>query len=417
MWVFFRKMRKVFPTFITALALSITVWIIAVTASDPAENRSYPRTVPIEIVGQDPNLVLTSELPSNVSLVLNTPQSVWETIISAQAPIRAVADLSGLEAGNHMVDLQIQVSVRPVKVVSYSPRTVSINLESLSSKSIPLDLVIIGSPAEGYQANDPELSVEEITVTGPISQVERVDKVQATFEINQAYEDVSKVLEVVALDKNDDVVENVTLTPDRVEVFQEINQRFGYRTVIVSVNIEGQVAEGYRLTNITVSPMAVTVYSANPQIVNELPGFVETTPLNLDGLKDDVDVNLSLDLPDGVLVVGDNRNVLVRVSIAAVQSSMPIANVPIQVIGLSETFSAVLAPEMVTLLVSGPLPILDEINPADIQVVLDLTDYEIGTYQLEPVVELPSDEIQVDSIQPGLIDIEIIRAPTPTPGG
>lgn len=417
MWVFFRKMRKVFPTFITALALSITVWIIAVTASDPAENRSYPRTVPIEIVGQDPNLVLTSELPSNVSLVLNTPQSVWETIISAQAPIRAVADLSGLEAGNHMVDLQIQVSVRPVKVVSYSPRTVSINLESLSSKSIPLDLVIIGSPAEGYQANDPELSVEEITVTGPISQVERVDKVQATFEINQAYEDVSKVLDVVALDKNDDVVENVTLTPDRVEVFQEINQRFGYRTVIVSVNIEGQVAEGYRLTNITVSPMAVTVYSANPQIVNELPGFVETTPLNLDGLKDDVDVNLSLDLPDGVLVVGDNRNVLVRVSIAAVQSSMPIANVPIQVIGLPETFSAVLAPEMVTLLVSGPLPILDEINPADIQVVLDLTDYEIGTYQLEPVVELPSDEIQVDSIQPGLIDIEIIRAPTPTPGG
>lgn len=417
MWVFFRKMRKVFPTFITALALSITVWIIAVTASDPAENRSYPRTVPIEIVGQDPNLVLTSELPSNVSLVLNTPQSVWETIISAQAPIRAVADLSGLEAGNHMVDLQIQVSVRPVKVVSYSPRTVSIKLESLSSKSIPLDLVIIGSPAEGYQANDPELSVEEITVTGPISQVERVDKVQATFEINQAYEDVSKVLDVVALDKNDDVVENVTLTPDRVEVFQEINQRFGYRTVIVSVNIEGQVAEGYRLTNITVSPMAVTVYSANPQIVNELPGFVETTPLNLDGLKDDVDVNLSLDLPDGVLVVGDNRNVLVRVSIAAVQSSMPIANVPIQVIGLPETFSAVLAPEMVTLLVSGPLPILDEINPEDIQVVLDLTDYEIGTYQLEPVVELPSDEIQVDSIQPGLIDIEIIRAPTPTPGG
>jgi YbbR domain-containing protein len=294
---------------------------------------------------------------------------------------------------------------------------VSIKLESLSSKSIPLDLVIIGSPAEGYQANDPELSVEEITVTGPISQVERVDKVQATFEINQAYEDVSKVLDVVALDKNDDVVENVTLTPDRVEVFQEINQRFGYRTVIVSVNIEGQVAEGYRLTNITVSPMAVTVYSANPQIVNELPGFVETTPLNLDGLKDDVDVNLSLDLPDGVLVVGDNRNVLVRVSIAAVQSSMPIANVPIQVIGLPETFSAVLAPEMVTLLVSGPLPILDEINPEDIQVVLDLTDYEIGTYQLEPVVELPSDEIQVDSIQPGLIDIEIIRAPTPTPGG
>lgn len=417
MWGLFRKVKRAFPTFITALVLSITVWIIAVTANDPAQNRPYPRTVPVEIVGQDPNLVLTSDLPGNVSVILNTPQSVWDSIVSAPTPIRAVADLSELEAGNHMVDLQIQVNVRPVKVVSYSPRAVSITLESLSSKSIPLNLVRIGNPAVGYQAEEPVLSVEQITVTGPISQVERVDKVQATLEINQGYEDISRVLGIVALDKNDDVVENVTLTPDRVEVFQEINQRYGYRTVIVSVNIEGQVADGYRLTNISVVPLAITVYSANPQIVNDLPGFVQTMPLNLEGLKDDVDISLSLDLPDGVLVVGDQRTVLVRVSIAAVQSSMPIANVPIQVIGLPENLSVVLAPEMVTLLVSGPLPILDGINRDDIQVVLDLTDYEIGTYQLEPVVELPSDEITVDSIQPGIIDIEIIRAPTPTPGG
>jgi YbbR domain-containing protein len=417
MWALFRKLKKAFPTFITALVLSITVWIIAVTANDPAENRSYPRTIPIEIVGQDPNLVLTSELPSNVSVVLNTPSSVWNTIISTQNPIRAVADLSGLDAGNHMVDLQIQVSVRPVKVVSYSPRAVSINLESLSSKSIPLNLEILGDPAVGYQAEDPVLSVNEVTVTGPISQVERVDEVKATLEINQGYEDISRILGIVALDQNGNVVEDVTLTPDRVEVFQEINQRYGYRTVIVSVNIEGQVADGYRLTNIAVVPLAVTVYSANPQIVNDLPGFVQTTPLNLEGLKDDVDVALSLDLPEGVLVVGDHRTVLVRVSIAAVQSSMPIANIPVEVIGLPENLAARLAPEVVTLLVSGPLPILDGIEQGDIQVVLDLTDYQIGTYQLEPVVELPSDEITVDSIQPGMIDIEIIRAPTPTPGG
>lgn len=417
MWPSLRKMKRIFPTFITALVLSITVWIIAVTASDPAENRSFPRTIPIEIVGQDPNLVLTSELPNNVSVILNTPQSVWQSLVSAQAPIRAIADLSGLEAGNHMVDLQIQVNFRPVKVVSFSPRAVSITLENLSSKTIPLDLVVMGDPAVGYQAETPDISTEQITVTGPISQVERVEKVQALLEISQAYEDISRVLGIVALDQNENVVENVTLTPNQVEVFQEINQRYGYRNVIVSVNIEGQVADGYRLTNISVVPLAITVYSANPQIVNDLPGYVQTMPLNLEGLKDDIDVSLSLDLPDGVLVVGDQRTVLVRVSIAAVQSSMPIANVPVEIIGLPESLSVVLAPEMVTLLVSGPLPILDALNPESIQVVIDLTDYEIGTYQLEPVVELPSDEITVDSVQPGIIDIEIIRAPTPTPGG
>jgi len=417
MWSFLRKSKRVFPTFLTALILAITVWIIAVTTSDPAENRSYPRNVPIEIVGQDTNLVMTSDLPSNVSIVLNTPQSVWDKMISAQSPVRAVVDLSGLQPGTHIVDLQIQVNIRPVKVVSYSPRTVSVTLESLSSKVIPLSLDIRGEPAIGYQVEDPVVDVKQITVTGPISQVDRVAEVRATLDINQTYEDISRMINVVALDENEMVINDVTLTPDRVEMFLEINQRYGYRNVIVSVTIEGQVADGYRLTNISVIPLAVTVYSSNPQIVNDLPGYVQTMPLNLDGMKDDIDVSLLLDLPEGILVVGDNRTVLVRVSIAAVQSSMPIANLPIEIIGLPENLQAIIAPEMITLLISGPLPILDGIKPGDIRVFLDLTDYEVGTYQLEPVVELPSEEITVDSIQPGLIDIEVIIAPTPTPGG
>lgn len=417
MWTFLRKSKRVFPTFLTALILAITVWIIAVTASDPAENRTYPRNVSIEIVGQDTNLVMTSDLPSNVAIVLNTPQTVWEKIINTQSPVRAVLDLSGLQPGTHMLELQIQVSVRPVKVVSYSPRTVSVTLESLSSKVIPLSLDIRGEPAIGYQVEEPVVDVKQITVTGPISQVERVAEVRATLDINQAYEDISRMINVVAYDKNEMVINDVTLTPDRVDMFLEINQRYGYRNVIVSVTLEGQVADGYRLTNISVIPLAVTVYSSNPQIVNDLPGYVQTMPLNLEGMKDDIDVSLLLDLPEGILVVGDNRTVLVRVSIAAVQTSMPIANIPIEVIGLPENLKAVLAPEMLTILISGPLPILDGIKPEDIRVILDLTDYEIGTYQLEPVVELPSEEITVDSIQPELIDIEVIIAPTPTPGG
>jgi YbbR domain-containing protein len=213
------------------------------------------------------------------------------------------------------------------------------------------------------------------------------------------------------------VVENVTLTPDRVEVEQGINQRYGYRNVIVSVNLEGQVADGYRLTNIAVFPLAVTVYSSNPEIVNELPGYVQTMPLNLDNFKDDVDVSLLLDLPEGVLVVGDQRTVLVRVSIAAVQTSMPIANIPVEIIGLPENLQVKLSPDLVTIIISGPLPIIDQLKLEDIRVYLDLTDYVVGTYQLQPVVELSSEEIVVDGIQPEFIDIEVIIAPTPTPGG
>jgi YbbR domain-containing protein len=37
---------------------------------------------------------------------------------------------------------------------------------------------------------------------------------------------------------------------------------------------------------------------------------------------------------------------------------------------------------------SGPLPTLDKLKPSDVQVVIDLSNYTEGTYQIEPKVEV-----------------------------
>ncbi|PKO13633.1 MAG: hypothetical protein CVU39_17535 [Chloroflexi bacterium HGW-Chloroflexi-10] len=410
-----RQFSKNLPSLLTALVLAITVWIVAVTANDPTEDRLYPRQVNIEIVGQDVGLVLTSEIPDSVSFTLRAPQSVWNNLLNETNPIRAVIDLSGLTAGSHVVTIVPNYAVRPLEVVTQSPRTITISLENLASRVLPVNLVTNGDPAVGYQAGTPQLNTNQITITGPASQVNRVQEIRANLDINQVHENISRTLNLLALDSNEVVVEDVTLSPDRVTVQQEITQRYGYRNVIVSVQVEGQVADGYRMTNIAVFPLAVTVFSANPQIVNELPGYIQTTPLNINGLKDDVDISLPLDLPQDISVVGDRTTVLVRVSVAAVQSSLPLANVPIEIIGLAPNLKALLAPERITLIISGPLPVLDQLNLDNVRILLDLTDYKVGTYQLKPVVELSTGEVELESIQPEFIDVEIIIAPTPTP--
>src|SRR5665648_333093 len=109
-----RKLSKNLPSFFTALALAITVWIIAVTASDPTQDRQYPNTIPIEVVGQDVGLVLTSDIPNSESVTLNAPHSVWNGLLSQQSPVRAILDISGLGAGTHIVNVQVQVAARAV---------------------------------------------------------------------------------------------------------------------------------------------------------------------------------------------------------------------------------------------------------------------------------------------------------------
>ena len=113
----------------------------------------------------------------------------------------------------------------------------------------------------------------------------------------------------------------LTLDPADVTVTQPITQKYGYRNLVVKVVVKGQVANGYRVTNVSSYPAVVTVFSVDPDLVSNLPGYVETEPLDITGLKDDVDVLLPLALPLGVSVVGENMT-QVQVGIAAIESSL-----------------------------------------------------------------------------------------------
>src|SRR5512138_2594371 len=108
-----RLLAKNIRTLLLALVLGVSVWVSAVSAADPNEVRTFPRAIPIEVVGQDPSLVLTSPVPPTMEVSLRAPRSVWEMLTAREDAVHAVLDLSGLSAGEHSVDIQVTVAVRP----------------------------------------------------------------------------------------------------------------------------------------------------------------------------------------------------------------------------------------------------------------------------------------------------------------
>ena len=127
-----KQLAKRIPTLLLSLALGVAVWISAVTAADPVKEQVYPRPVPLELIGQDPGLLLVSSVPTQVTVTLSAPNSIWDRILNATNPVRAVADLSGLAAGSHVVPVQIQVAIRPVEIRSTSLQSLDITLEAPS---------------------------------------------------------------------------------------------------------------------------------------------------------------------------------------------------------------------------------------------------------------------------------------------
>ncbi len=412
----FRTIVRNLPTLLLSFILAVTVWISAVSSTDPISSRVFPRPVQIEVIGQDPGMLITNNVANQVTVTLRAPRSVWDRILTGQAPVRAFVDLSGLKPGTHNVPVKVQPTSDTVLVVSYDPNQVSVDLEAISSKSFPIHLVENGDVAVGYQAAAAVLSQRTATVTGSQSQVDQVAEVRAVLDLSRAQENIQRELNLQAVNASGNLVNGVTIDPTKVQVTVAVTQRGGYRNVVVKPVITGQVAPTYRVTNISVFPPAVTVFSQDPRLVDQLPGYVETSPLDLNGAKDDIDVFLPLNLPAGVSVVGSegapgDKFVEVQVSIAAIEGSLTMDGMRVEVIGLSEGLRASVSPETVTVILSGPLPVLDQLSAQSIRVTVDVSGQDVGTYQLTPRVELLDGELQVESVLPNTVEVTVTSAP------
>lgn len=409
-----RLFAKNLRTFFLALALGVSVWLSAVSAADPNEVRTYPRPIPLEVIGQDPSLVLTTDIPSSMEVTLRAPRSVWESLTARDDAIRATLDLSGLSAGEHTRQIQLTISERPYQLVRMNPTTVTVNLESLINQNFPLVVSLSGQPAAGYQSGDTTRDVTEVTVSGPESLVRQVARARAFINLDGVRESIDEVLPIEVVDKDNNLIQGLTINPETVRVDIPISQQGGFRDMAVKVVVQGQQAPGYRIENISVFPPVITVFSEDPEVVNTLTGVVETLPLDLQDRNEDISTRLSLDLPDNVTLVGP-QTVQVQVSISPIQTSVTLPNLPIDVIGVSEGLSAEVFPQGVDVILSGPVPVLEAISAQDITVSVDANGLDIGVYQLTPNVDLFVENVSVQSILPGTVEVVVALPSTPTP--
>jgi len=400
-------------TFLWALVLGLAVWVAAVTAADPNEVRAYPDAVNIELVGQNPNLVITSDLPKNVQLTLLAPRSVWDQLTARPESVRVVLDLSGVAAGEHRLPLQVQVDARPVRVVTTNPSSVLITMEPLISRTLPIQTTLSGQPAVGYQAGDLTIQPTQVVVAGPQSLVAQVTRVRVMVNLSGSRESVDQDIPVEALNQNNNRVTGITVQPQATHVSLPISRQGGFRDMAVKVAVRGQVAAGYRLDSISVFPPVVTVYSDNPDLVNTLPGVVETQPVDLDGASSNVSLRVSLDLPQGVSVAGQ-QTVLVQAAISPIQSSFTLSGQKVQVTGLPSNLDAQISPSTVDVILAGPLPTLDILRRQDVQVTVDVSGLAPGTYQLTPNVQVLASNVTVESLLPATVEVVLSPGTGPT---
>lgn len=416
MMTILRWLGRNISTMLLAFILAVLVWGSAISAADPTQYRTFE--IPIEITGRNADTEIMNEISDLLNLTLYAPISILDNLNTENNDLRAWVDLSGVPRGTHNLEVQFSLPmVRPLRLEEVSPKYVEITLEQLISKPLPIQKDVQGELALGYQLGDITWSHDEVMVSGRLSDVETVISIEASIDVTGATQDVAATLTLFPLDEDGRLVTGISLTPNQVNVTQEITLQENYRNMVVKAVTTGDVADGYRQIDIKVIPSNVLAFSPDASMIEQLPGYIETEELDITGASENIDTILALNLPEGVSVIGD-PNVRLKVGIVANEISSNISR-SVEIIGIMPGLTATVSPDILEVILFGPVPLLEALPDVDVRVVVDLTGLGEGVYQLTPDVIILSDQIQLQVISPETVEVLIAQAelgtPTPTP--
>jgi YbbR domain-containing protein len=417
-------------TLLLAILLAIAVWVSAVYATDPNQEQTVEPNVTLEVNGLSDSLVLMSSIPPTVEVRLRAPASVWATLAENPELLTAEVDLSNIQAGDHTVPVILHLAASPAQILAYQPSEVEVVVDRLVTREdVPLELIQTGLSPQGFLTESANFeldgeALDQVTVFGPSSRMEKVERVIGEVSIDNQRQSFTQTVTLHAVNDQDEIISGVTVTPDAALARVDIVQAGQYKDVAVVVETIGQPTEGYERTTIDVDPLIVTLYAEDEEDIEDIPGFVSTVPIVLTGKSESFVTQVELALPPNVQLADEGQIIAASIGIEPKIKSISLT-VEIRVSDLPEGLQASTSPETAELTITGPEPVINALLPGDLVVFVSLDGADVGTQFVELEYEVLVDEVSIISINPDRVEVIVdvldlnspptTTAPTSTP--
>lgn len=398
-------------TFVLCFILAIIIWVKAMEVDDPDLKRALQ--IPATFIGLPEGVTRLSPTDNNppVLITYEGPTSIVSAL--NQDDFTAIIDLSEVPLGSQVsVPVEIQAENTDITLESPIPETVTVRLEKLVTREIDVELDIRGEVARGHTMGEPLIDPPVITVTGTETEVDRLDFAQVTIFLNDDTQTRIESPQPLFYNRQGRVasVSGLQLSTDQVQVTIPINESADFANKVITADIVGEVAQGYRVLGVTIDPSSVLVTGLPTLLAQSFR--VQTESIDITGLTETFQDQVSLVLPTGI-TLDSVAEITVTVQIEPF-SSTKIYNQPIELLGITEGLEATIDPDTVRVVLFGPSPALDTLTEQEVRVTLDLFGLEPGEYALEPDVDVPDRGLELRSIQPAVIEVVITEVMTPT---
>jgi YbbR domain-containing protein len=298
-----------------ALVVAVSLWAFVTGERIPVINRTVQ--LPLNIY-KDKGYTVTSA-PDDVAVSLSGPKTEVDKLKPSH--LQAWVDLQGRGAGTHRVQVNVGA-----KDKSQVPNDVQINvnqmsykltLESISSRSLPVEVHFVSLPPVGYTYGEPQVVPATSSVSGRSSVIDSVRRLIVSVDPSSAPDlDVDRSYTVTALDAGGNEVKGIEIKPARVQVRLDAVAVPARKSVLVSPSVVGQPQYPYKVTKVTVRPEAVIV-EGKPAALFDI-STIGTDDVSIDGATGTVEKDVKLRVLPGIGVEGA-KTVRVRVNIESRQ--------------------------------------------------------------------------------------------------
>jgi YbbR domain-containing protein len=288
---------------IFALGAAILFYVIASYQQNPRANQLDEVYVQPGMISVPDNLVVRIPPPPFTVQVTGSP-----ALMKAfqDQPSKAIVDASGAKAGTISLPLIYTQPGGPgQKMTINGPKTSEVTLEARHTESFPVQVIYRSEPPAGYAFDPPQVSPQTVKISGLAEEVQRVHRVTALLENSESGSgSTEQIVALKALDGKEQVIANVRLEPSRVLVTLAVRKTALRKKLLLSADIKGEVALGYRLAQYTFSPSMIEVEgdATSLESLSSLSIPVEITNMKTTQTRTITDIPVDA-LPTGVQVV------------------------------------------------------------------------------------------------------------------
>ena len=410
---------------ILSVAIAILIWLLVVNADNPIGTKSFVigdvQLLNEAYLDADGKMCMQDDKQESIRVTIKANRKTLDRITASD--IKAVADLQqavSLNTDPVMVPITVSCDKVLPDNIEVTPKNLSIHIEDKDTQEFVVNVTTNNTkPDKGYEVGTLTSNPEKLKITGPTSLINKIDKVNASVDVDGTSEDVTEETDVKIIDKNGEEftdtdraylnISKVSVTARLWKVRPEVRIKAEY---------EGTPADGYEVESISTTPNVISVAGSDEALsALEEQNNTVTIPssaTDVSGRDSDyeVKINISDYLSQGLKLTSDSsEDVFVRVNILPQGSSVcevPTKNIKVE--NAPESMQVAFDTAKIEIRIKKTEEDLSDLKESDIKASIDLKDKTEGSFEVPVKIEIPEGYELVDEVTTG-VEISPISTP------